>query len=173
MTALALNKASLPTWLAPKKDAMNLISIWMRLVQGYTVQDEIRAQFGKYAASGKMHLDGWRAFNDAEQGRSEQMELKEAFESTCDSTRGGTLDYERFALMLLSPENRAVPVGAYAADHSQPLAHYWVAMSHNSYVIGDQLTGISTADAYRRQLLQAQSTGCSCRRRVIWTQEAM
>jgi len=81
-------------------------------------------------------------------------ELKEAFESTCDSTRGGTLDYERFALMLLSPENRAVPVGAYAADHSQPLAHYWVATSHNSYVIGDQLTGISTADAYRRQLLQ-------------------
>jgi len=39
-------------------------------------------------------------------------------------------------------------------DLSQPLAHYWNACSHNSYIVGDQLTGLSTADAYRRQLIQ-------------------
>jgi len=39
-------------------------------------------------------------------------------------------------------------------DLNAPLAHYWTACSHNSYIIGDQLTGLSSADAYRRQLLQ-------------------
>ena len=63
----------------------------------------------------------------------------------------------QFALLLLSPQNDAVEPARDASstdDLHAPITHYWVATSHNSYIVGDQLTGISTADAYRRQLLQ-------------------
>ena len=35
-----------------------------------------------------------------------------------------------------------------------PLSHYYHACSHNSYILGDQLTGFSKAASYRRQLVQ-------------------
>jgi len=68
------------------------------------------------------------------------------------------LDLLSFALLLLDSENDAVMPARYdnveGDDLREPLAHYWTACSHNSYIIGDQLTGLSSADAYRRQLMQ-------------------
>ena len=55
-----------------------------------------------------------------------------------------------FALLLLSPQNDAVAPARDPTkedDLDQPLTHYWIATSHNSYIVGDQLTGLSTADA--------------------------
>jgi len=81
----------------------------------------------------------------------------------------------QFALLLLSSDNTALLLRdeiiapatpsptlrkqpfSFGTDHDdldERLAHYWTATSHNSYLIGDQLTGQSSADAYRRQLLQ-------------------
>jgi len=61
----------------------------------------------------------------------------------------------RFALQLLNPLNDAIREPASAAlDYDKPLSLYWTACSHNSYIVGDQLTGLSSANAYRRQLLQ-------------------
>ena len=96
------------------------------------------------------------AFNEAEQGGGDPSALREAFVRACVSG-SNQLCYLRFAMLLLSSENRAVPPGAYTADLSRPLAHYWVATSHNSYIVGDQLTGISTAEAFRRQMLQVMT----------------
>eukprot|EP00966_Prymnesium_polylepis_P179208 4148756-Prymnesium_polylepis.1 len=76
------------------------------------------------------------------------------------------LDQTQFALLLLNPQNDAlVPTQCSAAtDDQEPASHYWTACSHNSWgdlnpcatdLVGDQLTGLSSADMYRRQLLQA------------------
>mmetsp|Transcript_34887 Transcript_34887/g.96345 ORF Transcript_34887/g.96345 Transcript_34887/m.96345 type:complete len:1229 (-) Transcript_34887:3353-7039(-) len=64
----------------------------------------------------------------------------------------------QFAQLLISPRNDAVALleDLATTDYTweEPFPHYWTACSHNSYIVGDQLTGRSSADAYRRQLLQ-------------------
>ena len=70
------------------------------------------------------------------------------------------LSVKQFALQLLNhKDNSLLSPGLVTTetDWAEPFAHYWTAASHNSYIVGDQLTGRSTSDAYRRQLLQVLS----------------
>jgi len=93
---------------------------------------------------------------------TELAEAQDCFERAVDNqstelqnTAG--LSMLHFHLQLLSPANDAVTPAQGPSNKNTwgaPLAHYWHACSHNTYVVGDQLTGRSTADMYRRQLLQ-------------------
>ena len=71
-------------------------------------------------------------------------------EADAESASAKGLGLLEFSLLLLGPQNDAVAPAreSNVTDELQlPLASYWTACSHNSYVVGDQLTGRSSADA--------------------------
>ena len=89
-----------------------------------------------------------------EQGETDEDRLVGLFEEHADST--DVLSFRAFSRMLLSTANRANQNFAHMtpADLGHPMTHYFIATGHNTYLTGNQLTGESSADIYRRQLLQ-------------------
>lgn len=92
------------------------------------------------------------------QGETDNPRLLELFAAHADAD--GALPIAAFRRLLLSPiTNRAnhhvvPPDSEDSAELGHPLAHYFIATSHNTYLTGNQLTGESSSDIYRRQLLQ-------------------
>ena len=78
----------------------------------------------------------------------------------------GEIPLEGFARYLESPRNSAVNprcIKTYQDMH-QPLAHYYIFSSHNTYLLGDQLRGKSSTEAYIRAFKQ----GCRCVELDCW-----
>ncbi|KAJ7636012.1 PLC-like phosphodiesterase [Mycena polygramma] len=69
------------------------------------------------------------------------------------SARGMSLD--DLASFLLSQDNP--PTHPCSNDMTQPMASYFISTSHNTYLVGNQLMGVSTIEGYIRALL------CACR----------
>jgi hypothetical protein len=101
-----------------------------------------------------MSLEDFLRFMADEQGETDEDRLVGLFEEHADST--DVLSFRAFSRMLLSTANRANQNFAHMtpADLGHPMTHYFIATGHNTYLTGNQLTGESSADIYRRQLLQ-------------------
>jgi len=96
-------------------------------------------------------------FMAMQQGETDEPRLLELFTAHADAD--GALPLAAFRRLLLSPtanraNHHAVMAMPDPAELSHPLAHYFIATSHNTYLTGNQLTGESSSDIYRRQLLQ-------------------
>jgi phosphatidylinositol phospholipase C beta len=86
--------------------------------------------------------------------------------TSAGSSAGQGLTAEGFLRYLLSNENAIVPPEKLDLneDMSQPLAHYFINSSHNTYLTGHQLTGKSSVEIYRQVLL----SGCRCVELDCW-----
>jgi phosphatidylinositol phospholipase C, delta len=81
-------------------------------------------------------------------------------------SNGEKLNVTGFAAYLYSPacsglsaEHREV-----SQDMTQPMAHYWLASSHNTYLLGDQLKGESSIQAY----INTFEKSCRCVELDCW-----
>lgn len=71
-----------------------------------------------------------------------------------------------FQRFLLSEESSPVLADLHQ-DMDQPLCHYFISSSHNTYLKGAQLGGESSSEIYRQVLL----SGCRCVEIDCWDEK--
>lgn len=71
---------------------------------------------------------------------------------------------DTFTSFLLSAENSAFTDhhAKVTQDMTLPLSEYYISSSHNTYLVGNQLVGVSTIEGYIRALLHScRSVECT------------
>ncbi|XP_045617004.1 1-phosphatidylinositol 4,5-bisphosphate phosphodiesterase classes I and II isoform X3 [Procambarus clarkii] len=88
------------------------------------------------------------------------------YEPLKENISKNVLSCEGFLKYLMSDENTVMSMEKLDQyeDMDQPLAHYFINSSHNTYLIGHQLTGRSSVEMYRQCLL----AGCRCVELDFW-----
>ncbi|XP_033016827.1 1-phosphatidylinositol 4,5-bisphosphate phosphodiesterase delta-4 isoform X1 [Lacerta agilis] len=137
-----------------------------------TQRDEVLELFQEYSEDGKkMTLLEFVDFLQQEQmegaGIDElAMELIDRYEPSETAKARHILSIDGFLTYLCSPdgsifnpEHRTV-----FQDMSQPLCHYFISSSHNTYLMEDQLRGQSSVEGYIRALKR----GCRCLEVDCW-----
>ncbi len=87
-------------------------------------------------------------------------ELKAIFTKYVDATvllDALVMSLDQFSSFLLSPDNAVFSEYSMRIwqDMNMPLSEYYISSSHNTYVVGHQLVGVSTIEGYIRALLHS------------------
>ncbi|NWU69496.1 PLCB2 phosphodiesterase, partial [Pterocles burchelli] len=92
--------------------------------------------------------------------------LIEKYEPSGINIQRGQLSPEGMVWFLCGPENNVVALDKLVLyqDMSQPLSHYFINSSHNTYLTAGQFSGISSPEMYRQTLL----AGCRCVELDCW-----
>uniref|UniRef100_A0A3P9CBU2 Phosphoinositide phospholipase C n=1 Tax=Maylandia zebra TaxID=106582 RepID=A0A3P9CBU2_9CICH len=131
-----------------------------------TQRDEVWKVFQDYSEDGeKLMLEELQSFLSVEQHEGEQsaqhaQELIERYEPSETAKKQGAMSLDGFQMYLCSQEGsifKPEHQDLYQ-DMSQPLSHYFISSSHNTYLLEDQLRGQSSLEAY----IQALKRGCRC-----------
>ncbi|KAE9399900.1 PLC-like phosphodiesterase [Gymnopus androsaceus JB14] len=107
--------------------------------------NSLRAVFTKYA--------GMEQFNDTGSPAQSMQTEAHPLEPT-------TMNLEAFSAFLRSSDNAALPDQNKPVYHdmTRPISEYFISSSHNTYLIGNQLVGVSTIEGYIRALLHSCRT---------------
>ncbi|XP_077443256.1 1-phosphatidylinositol 4,5-bisphosphate phosphodiesterase beta-4 isoform X1 [Stigmatopora argus] len=93
-------------------------------------------------------------------------QIIEKYERDEELKKKGNMSSDGFCRYLMSDENAPVFLDRLelCQDMDQPLAHYFISSSHNSYLTGRQFGGKSSVEMYRQALL----SGCRCVELDCW-----
>ncbi|XP_063822893.1 1-phosphatidylinositol 4,5-bisphosphate phosphodiesterase classes I and II [Ostrinia nubilalis] len=93
-------------------------------------------------------------------------DLIKAYEHNKYHQQRSQLTFDGFLRFLMSEDNPIVAPNKLdlCDDMEQPLAHYFINSSHNTYLTGHQITGKSSVEIYRQSLL----AGCRCVELDFW-----
>ncbi|XP_054162349.1 inactive phospholipase C-like protein 1 [Oppia nitens] len=119
----------------------------------------------RYCGRDYMSVEDLQLFLEGEQGVcgltiDECLDLIEKYEPSEEARHNKQLLIDGFTQFLLSEECDIMSVHhkEICHDMSQPLSHYFISTSHNTYLLEDQLKGPSSCEGYAKALLQ----GCRC-----------
>ncbi|CAN2389953.1 phosphatidylinositol phospholipase C activity, partial [Pristimantis euphronides] len=99
--------------------------------------------------------------------KTEQVKvLIEKYEPSAINKQRGQLSPEGMVWLLCGPENSIVSMEKLLVyqDMNQPLSHYFIDSSHNTYLTAGQFSGVSSPEMYRQTLL----SGCRCVELDCW-----
>ncbi|XP_036002501.1 1-phosphatidylinositol 4,5-bisphosphate phosphodiesterase beta-3 isoform X3 [Fundulus heteroclitus] len=98
--------------------------------------------------------------------REQVRQIMEKYETNASQLERDQISLQAFGRYLGGDENGIVPPEKLDLidDMNQPLAHYFINSSHNTYLTVGQLTGLSSVEMYRQVLL----TGCRCIELDCW-----
>ncbi|CAH1787304.1 unnamed protein product, partial [Owenia fusiformis] len=145
---------------------------FINLFKEMCTRPEIYFLLVRYSSSADMmSVEDLHLFLEAEQGmtrvtKEKCLEIIQKYEPSTEGKQNGYLGIDAFTSYLLSnecdifdPIHRSV-----TQDMTQPLSHYFIASSHNTYLMEDQLKGPSSVEAYIRALRK----GCRCIELDVW-----
>ncbi|XP_055361668.1 1-phosphatidylinositol 4,5-bisphosphate phosphodiesterase delta-4-like isoform X2 [Betta splendens] len=137
-----------------------------------TRREDVLKVFQQYSADGQKlslrDLQGFLRDEQLEGGGVEQQakRLIERYEPSDTAKLLNAMTFDGFLMYLgsaegsiFNPQRRGL-----FQDMSQPLCHYFISSSHNTYLMEDQLRGQSSVEGYIRAL----SRGCRCLEVDCW-----
>lgn len=97
-------------------------------------------------------------------------EIINTYETDAELAKAGKISQDGLIRYLMSDENSPVFLDRLdiTMDMDQPLAHYYINSSHNTYLSGRQFGGKSSVEMYRQVLL----AGCRCIELDCWDGKA-
>ncbi|KAI5884883.1 PLC-like phosphodiesterase [Schizophyllum commune H4-8] len=128
---------------------------------------EVERLYKKLAAGGAFDFETFAKFMREEQESTlTEVELRAIYDKHTAQTSPTTppsdspgsppcLTLDAFTNFLMSSDNAALDDGS-THDMTRPLSEYYISSSHNTYLVGHQLVGVSTVEGYIRALL----SGC-------------
>ncbi|KAM9447629.1 1-phosphatidylinositol 4,5-bisphosphate phosphodiesterase delta-4-like isoform 3-T3 [Salvelinus alpinus] len=131
-----------------------------------TEREDVWRVFQDYSRDGQiLTLAELEDFLKQEQQEGERslvhaQELIDRYEPSENAKKHGAMSIDGFQMYLVSQESAILDPQLLALhqDMSQPLSHYFICSSHNTYLMDDQLRGQSSQEAY----IQALKRGCRC-----------